>query len=129
MTTKKQRDEAAFYAAWLRSDRDLSPGVPIRADMATFLEQLAKPGARRPPVETTLQRYWRRQEKRMPWIRKVMDARRELGAQKLALNAVAREPGAPSFSTLRRWLYEDRGNSRFLPVFDDGTLNVEPEEP
>jgi hypothetical protein len=35
--TPKQREDAAIYVAWLRSDRDLSPEVPIRADIARFL--------------------------------------------------------------------------------------------
>jgi hypothetical protein len=39
-----------------------------------------------------------------------------------------RRRAAPEFATLRGWLYEDRGNSRFLPAFDDGSINADPEK-
>ena len=101
--------------------------------MAKFLEQLTKLRKRgRPPVETILQRYARRRE-RMPWITRVLDRQRALrrrGERKhfeVALEIVASEPGAPPVGTLRNWVRRDKGNSRFLPVFDDGTPNVDPE--
>jgi hypothetical protein len=76
--TPKQRAHAERYIAWLRSDQDLSPDVPIRADMADFLEQLIRPEQRgRSPVKTVLQRYDQHQE-RIPWIRRVKDEQLKL---------------------------------------------------
>jgi hypothetical protein len=133
--TPSQREDAALYVAWLRSDRDLSPGVPIRADMATFIEQLIRPEQRgRTPTETVLQRY-RRHHERMPWIRRVEQEQLKLKAQRIrrhfeqALQIVSGEPGAPAAETLRKWLRSPRfrGNSRFLPLLDDGVPNVDPD--
>lgn len=133
--TPCEREEAAAYVAWLRSDRDLSPGIPIRADMATFFEQLARPERRgRSPVKTTLQLY-RQHHERMPWIRRVEEERQKLKAQRVrrhfeeALEIVSGEPGAPAAETLRKWVRSRRfrGNSRFLQKFSDGTPNVDPE--
>jgi hypothetical protein len=131
--TPKQREDAAIYVAWLRSDRDLSPEVPIRADIARFLARLAKLEAGAGRKETAIRRYARRQE-RMPWIRRVLEMQRDLRRQgerrhfERALELVASEAGAPPAGTLRNWVRRDRGNSRFLPMFDDGTPNVDPEQ-
>ncbi len=42
-----------------------------------------------------------------------------------ALEIVAREAGAPPAGTLKNWVRRDRGNSRFLPMFADGTPNID----
>jgi hypothetical protein len=132
--TPSQLRELKGYFRLLLQRSDLPPDAPVRKDIEIFVAQLAWQGPRRPPIETTWQRHLRRQEKRMLWIRRVIEVRRELkrqGIYKLdaALEIVAKDEGSPSAGTLRNWFYEGRGNSAYLPFLEDGTPNAGWEEP
>ena len=135
--TPRQRREAELYVAWLRSGRDLSPSVPLRANLATFLEQLMDPRPGRKAAVTVLQRYEERQRK-LFWIARVKNTQVETERAGVhdpfqeALRRVAAEAGAPARGTLRNWVRHGAGakvgSSVFLPMLDDGTPNSDPPQ-
>jgi hypothetical protein len=132
--TPSQLRELKGYFRLLLQRSDLPPDASVRKDIEIFVAQLAWQGPGRPSIETTWQRHLRRHEKRMPWIRRVAEVRRELKRERIhkleaALEIVASEAGSPRAGTLRNWFYEGRGNSAYLPFLKDGTPNAGWEEP
>ena len=116
--------------------RPVAPSVPLRANLATFLEQLMDPRPGRKAAVTVLQRYEERQRK-LFWIARVKNTQVETERAGVhdpfqeALRRVAAEAGAPARGIRGFGCAPARlkvGSSVFLPMLDDGTPNSDPPQ-